>query len=211
MRSPFACTVLLVALAACSGESAAENRDDTLMRADTTPVKAAPAPPRAAQDTLFFEDFPAEDSTTAMRPVPVKLESAPYGQMYRTKLREGAARGPNFAGRYTVVTWGCGTGCQILAVVDARTGQLSRETLLLAQGARFKRTSTLLLADPVDTTVKRPTEPCSSCGTPAYYRWTGERFRPVGDGPHPHLAGSRPWSGAKAPQGFGRTGGQDDG
>jgi hypothetical protein len=195
MRSPtpFAHLVLLIALIACSGESSAENRDDTLMRADTTPPKAVAAPAPSSRDTLFFEDFPAADSSVKIRPAPVLLESAPYGQMYRTKLREGAARGPNFAGHYSVVTWGCGSSCQILAVVDARTGKLSSETLLLAQRARYQRSSTLLLADPVDTTVQRPTSPCSSCGTPAFYRWTGERFRPIGDGPHPHLGGTRPW------------------
>jgi hypothetical protein len=192
MKSPFASALLLAALA-CSGESSAENRDDTLMRADTAPVKATPALPPAPRDTIDFEDYPAPDSTSTIRPAPVQLETAPYGQMYRTKLREGAARGPNFAGRFTAVTWGCGTSCQILAVVDARTGRLSSETLLLAQGARFYRSSRLLLADPVDTTVQRPREPCSSCGTPAYYRWTGERFQPVGRGVHPHLSGPRPW------------------
>jgi hypothetical protein len=163
------------------------------MRADTAPVKAVSAPSPVVLDTFDFEDYPAKDSAAAIRPAPVRLESAPYGQMYRTKLREGAARGPNFAGHYTVVTWGCGTGCQILAVVDARTGQLSRQTLLLAQGARYRRASTLVLADPVDSTVQRPGERCSSCGTPAFYRWTGERFAPLGSGPHPHVNGSRPW------------------
>ena len=193
MWSPSVPAVLLVVLVACSGESSAENRDDTLMRADTSAPKAAAAPSPAPRDTIYFEDYPASDSSAAIRPAPVRLETAPYGQMYRTKLREGAARGPNFAGHYTAVTWGCGTGCQILAVVDARTGQLSRETLLLAQGAKFYRASQLLLADPVDTTVRLPKEPCSSCGTTAYYRWTGERFRPVGKGPHPHIGGERPW------------------
>ena len=194
MQSPFASIPLLAVLLACSGESSAENRDDTLMRADSTPPKSAPAQPPAPRDTIDFEDYPASDSSAVIRPAAVRLETAPYGQMYRTKLREGAARGPNFAGRYTAVTWGCGTSCQILAVVDARTGQLSRETLLLAQGARFYRSSTLLLADHADTTVQRPAEPCSSCGTPAYYRWTGERFQPVGKGRHAHLGGKRPWN-----------------
>jgi hypothetical protein len=180
-------------LVACGGSSA-ENRDDTLMRADTTPVVAAPVPQPVARDTLDFEDYPAADSASNIQPAPVQLESAPYGRMYRTKLREGAAHGPNFAGRYTAVMWGCGTGCQILAVVDARTGRPSRETLLLAQGAQYRRSSTLLLADPADTTVERTVGPCASCGTPAFYRWTGERFEPVGRGPHPHLSGSRPWT-----------------
>jgi len=186
---------LCAILVACGGESSAENLDDTLMRADTAPAKVATvaAPTAAVVDTFDFEDYPAKDSTEGIRPAPVRLETATYGQLYRTKLREGAARGPNFAGGFTVVTWGCGTSCQILAVVDARTGQLSRQTLQLAQGARYRRNSMLLLADPIDPTVQRPSQPCSSCGTPAFYRWTGERFAPLGSGPHPHVGGSRPW------------------
>ena len=194
----FGSAALCAVLLACSGESSAENLDDTLLRADTVPTKvagaAAPAPAPAVVDTFDFEDYPAKDSTVKMRPAPVRPETAPYGQMYRTKLRDGAARGPNFAGTYTVVTWGCGTSCQILAVVDARTGQLSRQTLQLAQGARYRRNSTLMLADPIDTTVQRPAQPCSSCGTPAFYRWTGDRFAPLGSGAHPHVSGSRPWT-----------------
>src|SRR5438105_1150903 len=34
-----------------------------------------------------------------------------------------APDGPNFAGHYTVVTWGCGTECQMHAILDGRTGQ----------------------------------------------------------------------------------------
>jgi hypothetical protein len=44
--------------------------------------------------------------------------------MYRTVLREGAGKGPNFAGRYTVVTWGAGLGAFSMAVVDAKTGSV---------------------------------------------------------------------------------------
>jgi hypothetical protein len=42
--------------------------------------------------------------------------------MFRTRLGEDSRTGPNFAGRYTFVFWGCGTGCAQAAVVDAKTG-----------------------------------------------------------------------------------------
>jgi hypothetical protein len=44
---------------------------------------------------------------------------------FRTVIREGARRGPNFAGRFTMVTWGAGLGTFAMAVVDARTGKVS--------------------------------------------------------------------------------------
>ena len=43
---------------------------------------------------------------------------------FRTQIRRQVAKGPNFAGHYTVVTWGCGTQCTSFAVVDATTGQI---------------------------------------------------------------------------------------
>jgi hypothetical protein len=41
---------------------------------------------------------------------------------FRTRIREGAAKGPNFAGHYAVVQWGGGTGSFVL--VNVKTGQI---------------------------------------------------------------------------------------
>src|SRR5947209_980567 len=35
----------------------------------------------------------------------------PEDREYRTRIREGATAGPNFAGHYTVIIIGCGTEC----------------------------------------------------------------------------------------------------
>jgi hypothetical protein len=43
---------------------------------------------------------------------------------FRTQIRRQAAKGPNFAGHYTLVTWGCGTQCTSFVIVDARTGRI---------------------------------------------------------------------------------------
>lgn len=39
-------------------------------------------------------------------------------------IREEMAHGPNFAGQYRVVIWGCGTSCTRFAVVNLRTGHV---------------------------------------------------------------------------------------
>lgn len=41
---------------------------------------------------------------------------------YKTRIVEGAKSGPNFAGHYTVVRWGCGAGAFMFFVVDAING-----------------------------------------------------------------------------------------
>jgi len=56
-------------------------------------------------------------------PASVVLRSR-RARLYRTVLREGAKRGPNFAGHYTIVTWGAGLATFSMAVVDAKTGRV---------------------------------------------------------------------------------------
>jgi hypothetical protein len=44
--------------------------------------------------------------------------------LFRTRIREGAAKGPNFAGYYSIAEWGCGSSCVSIAVVDAKNGNV---------------------------------------------------------------------------------------
>ncbi|WP_246805936.1 MULTISPECIES: hypothetical protein [unclassified Ensifer] len=45
---------------------------------------------------------------------------------FRTRIREGMREGPNFAGRYSLIQIGCGTGCSFAIVGDNKTGKPSR-------------------------------------------------------------------------------------
>jgi hypothetical protein len=145
-----------------------------------------------AQTTALprFEDY-SSTRAFAGRPAPVVFASARYGRTYRTRLRDGAQGGPNFAGAFTVITWGCGSSCQVSVVVNARTGMLSQQTLRTTNGVEFRRDSRLLIADYVHIG-DPPLDRCAACGVPAAYEWTGARFEPVGPGPHSHLATDQP-------------------
>lgn len=83
------------------------------------PVRRPPAPRKRFPR---FADYPARESFSG-KPAPARIDT-PRARMFRTRLREDSAAGPNFGGRYTVVYWGCGTGCAQFAVVDARTGRV---------------------------------------------------------------------------------------
>jgi hypothetical protein len=64
--------------------------------------------------------------------------ATPEQRHYRTRIRNGVSGGsdgwsgswrnpikskrPNFAGHYFVVSWGCGSQCVMMAIVDAKTG-----------------------------------------------------------------------------------------
>jgi hypothetical protein len=143
-----------------------------------------------AATSLRFEDYPSTD-VFSERPAAVAFASARYGRTYRTRLRAGAESGPNFAGAFTVVTWGCGSSCQVSVVINARTGTLSQQTLRTTNGIQYRRDSRLLIADPVHSG-DPPPETCAACGTPAAYEWIDGHFEPVGPGPHAHLADDRP-------------------
>src|SRR3984893_1822633 len=69
-----------------------------------------------------FSQFPAREYS---RGPTGRLDlSDPHAYSYRTRLRQGAQQKANFAGHYTVVTWGCGTDCRAGAVIDEFTGHV---------------------------------------------------------------------------------------
>lgn len=70
------------------------------------------------------EDYPVSKSDV-YKGKPVRpLLGSKRARMYRTVLRQGAKEGPNFAGRYTLVTWGAGLGVFSMAIVDAKSGNV---------------------------------------------------------------------------------------
>jgi hypothetical protein len=69
-----------------------------------------------------FEDFPVSEIFSGKPAVPKIVGSR--ARMFRTMLRMNAKQGPNFAGHYALATWGCGSGCKALAIIDAQTGQV---------------------------------------------------------------------------------------
>jgi hypothetical protein len=70
--------------------------------------------------------FPEHPAVTQKAiPVPrLDLKSNPIAKTYRTVLRRELTEGPNYAGHYRVVVWGCGTSCAMFAVVDLKNGKV---------------------------------------------------------------------------------------
>ena len=70
-----------------------------------------------------FEDFSAVVRYTGTIAAP-DVKSQPKARMFRTRLRKAAREGVNFAGRYILASWGCGSGCQDAGIIDAKTGKV---------------------------------------------------------------------------------------
>lgn len=129
------------------------------------------------------------------------------GFLFRTKVREAARKGPNFAGHYTIATWGCGSDCEAFAVVDAISGQLYYPVPFDALdcppsgkvgggtygGLGFRLDSSLLIADGCPLYGRRKGPIDERCGA-RYYNWTDHEFhllRTIAE-PLAELSGSTP-------------------
>lgn len=140
----------------------------------------------AQTDIPKFEQFPATETFTGKPAAPVLKRARE--RLYRTTIRTEAEKGPNFAGRYTVALWGCGSSCIGAALVDEQTGEVFEVpfsyigagpgrfgdgTVGLAYGfemVSYKKDSRLFIFRGC------PEDDPTRCGA-YYYEWTGSQFK----------------------------------
>jgi hypothetical protein len=79
-----------------------------------------------AQQTRLpsFDEYKVSEVFSG-KPAAPRLTTA-FARNFATAIREGAARGPNFAGNFSIVQWGCGTECIQMAVINEKNGSVSR-------------------------------------------------------------------------------------
>jgi hypothetical protein len=129
----------------------AQNQNDPQL-SESSQKKVEQKPRRG--NTPQFSDFSAGKIFTG-KPAPVDLSSHPIARMFRTRLRKGSSEGPNFAGHYALVWWGCGNECGRLLAVDVCTGKVygtagisgTSETVASSRGVDFRVDSRLLIID----------------------------------------------------------------
>jgi hypothetical protein len=86
-----------------------------------TLLSANAAIAQAAAIATAFSTYPAIPDTD--QPAPLRIETKD-AQRYRTELTRAAAQGANFAGHYTLVQSGAGSGTVLVAVVDSISGEV---------------------------------------------------------------------------------------
>jgi hypothetical protein len=72
------------------------------------------------------------------------FNTAPEAKQFITRITEACANGINFAGKYTLVIWGCGTSCQSGVVVDRTNGKIY-EGYYSSLGSEFKKDSRMII------------------------------------------------------------------
>ena len=80
---------------------------------------AAASVPSSAQ----AEDYPAVVYKGPKRQPDFKGRDRQYAG-FRTRIRDGIKKGPNFAGRMALVIFGCGADCTAGVIADVRTGKV---------------------------------------------------------------------------------------
>jgi hypothetical protein len=73
-------------------------------------------------DAPKFEEFPAVLYKGAnAQPL---LEDSKGALLFRTRIRQWSRQRPNFAGQYILATWGCGTECAQITLINAVSGKV---------------------------------------------------------------------------------------
>jgi hypothetical protein len=132
---------------------------------------------------LKFENFPGPAAGTSRIASP-RLDS-PYARLYRTAIRQQTAKGPNFAGHFAVVGWGCGSSCSDWAIVDTHSGRVYFDSRLHAVSTVQAESSDehdnqfptyFSLSSRLLVIVGAPNEDESRDGV-AFYEWTGSTLK----------------------------------
>jgi hypothetical protein len=135
-----------------------------------------------------FEEFKTTEVFQG-KPAPPRL-TTPFARKFRSAIREAAQNGPNFAGSFAIVQWGCGGSCIQMAIVNERTGAVYPgpfTVLDFAAPHRFVDRSDSSQADSFEPLVFRkdsrlfvvrgcPEENQGNCAL-FYYEWNGLKFR----------------------------------
>ena len=93
--------------------------------------------PIAAQQKRLprFEDYSVRENYKG-KVASVKLTSS-GARLFRTRLRQNAKQGVNFAGHYILAAWGCGSDCHSFAIIDAKTGVVYFSDLISFVGGQL--------------------------------------------------------------------------
>jgi len=110
--NPLALSLLL--LLACAFAFGATSEDGY----DEYTIRPSDIPP----DAPMFEKFPAR-IFVGRNASPI-LHGDATTRMFRSRLTQWAKESPNFAGHYILATWGCGTDCTQISIIDARSGRI---------------------------------------------------------------------------------------
>lgn len=116
---------------------------------DTSAVVAHATEIRS-EPNVGFEDFPVEEVFKGKKHS-LDYQSNKTARKFKTVITEWYIKSEiEFGGYYSVVTWGCGTACQAIALVDWRDGKVY-EGPTASMSFQVKKDSRMMLLNPPDS------------------------------------------------------------
>jgi len=130
-----------------------------------------------------FEKYPVAEKSGNYS-ADLDLTSHPRAKIFKSVLSSAYSKGPNFAGHYTVATWGCGSPCQLVAVMNHEDGKVFFLPHSTQVGSDFKLDSNLFITNPPEVLDEYRAEaekhysPLMSWEkfSSEYYKWENDRF-----------------------------------
>lgn len=130
---------------------------------------------QAAASEPEFENYTVAQSEEVLSAI--DFSSHPDAEDFKTRLEYSLNEPANFAGHYILTSWGCGTMCQMLAVIDVHNGEVFFP-LASSLGVCYRADSSLLITNPLDEiTIQDFGEDMPAWLKSGYYRWDGEQMQ----------------------------------
>ena len=131
----------------------------------------------------FFKKYPVVEKIGNYS-ANLDLTSHPQAKNFKSVLSNAYSKGPNFAGHYTIATWGCGSPCQLVAVMNHEDGKVFFLPHSTQVGSDFKLDSNLFITNPPEVLDEYRAEaekhysPLMSWEkfSSEYYKWENDRF-----------------------------------
>ena len=131
----------------------------------------------AETDLPTFDEFYVNQTNAVLNSV--NLSSHPDAPNFKTRLEYKLNEAANFAGHYILTSWGCGTMCQMNAVIDVLSGEVFFPAdFTSSYGSCFKPNSNLVILNPLG---QYDVEDIAEGALPdwlqaRYYRWDGQEM-----------------------------------
>lgn len=107
----------------------------------------------------------------------INLESHADVNMFKNHFIQLKGEVPNFAGKYIVTSWGCGTSCQTIAVVDVSNGDVFFIDQTASHEYCYQINSNLLIINPITQDLYDSFDgEIPKWLKTKYYLWDGKKF-----------------------------------
>ncbi len=98
-----------------------------------------------------FKDFPVNNVVLKDSSIQVKINNTEFGRRFKTMIKQSFEYGnTNFAGKYILNYWGCGSPCALGIIIDVENGNIV-ELPVSSAGYKYEIKSRMLIVNPPDS------------------------------------------------------------